>query len=106
MSARVALATALLRHIEGDDMTRDLITADEWDCYLGDAAYVADLLNAAGFVVVRLPERASCANDAPDTEWAWVQGVNFVIDALMTGDSIGRFVGATRPLPTPPEAQP
>jgi hypothetical protein len=43
---------ALLRHIEGDDVTRDLITDDEWAGYLSDADYVSGLISAAGYAVV------------------------------------------------------
>ena len=47
-----AVAMALLRHIEGDDVTRDLITDDEWAGYLSDADYVSGLISAAGYAVV------------------------------------------------------
>lgn len=48
MSARDVLAMALVRHIEGDSVTRDLITDDEWAGYLSDADYVSGLIAAAG----------------------------------------------------------
>lgn len=43
---------ALVRHIEGDSVTRDLITDDEWAGYLSDADYVSGLISAAGYAVV------------------------------------------------------
>jgi hypothetical protein len=52
VSARDALAIALVRHIEGDSVTRDLITEFEWDGYLGDADYMSGLLTAAGYVIL------------------------------------------------------
>jgi len=51
VSARDVLAMALVRHIEGDDVTRDLITDDEWAGYLSDADYVSGLISAAGYAV-------------------------------------------------------
>ena len=51
LAALEAVAMALLRHIEGDDVTRDLITDDEWAGYLSDADYVSGLIFAAGYAV-------------------------------------------------------
>ena len=69
MSARDVLAMALVRHIEGDDVTRDLITDDEWAGYLSDADYVSGLISAAGYAVVpREPTEAMCKAARDRTE--------------------------------------
>ena len=52
MSARDTLAIALVRHIEGDSVTRDLFTDEEWAGYLSDADYMAGLLTAANYVIL------------------------------------------------------
>ena len=52
LAALEAVAMALVRHIEGDSVTRDLITDDEWAGYLSDADYVSGLISAAGYAVV------------------------------------------------------
>lgn len=52
LAALEAVAMALVRHIEGDSVTRDLITDDEWAGYLSDADYVSGLIAAAGYAVV------------------------------------------------------
>ena len=53
LAALEAVAMALVRHIEGDSVTRDLITDDEWAGYLSDADYVSGLISAAGYAVGR-----------------------------------------------------
>ena len=62
-----AVAMALLRHIEGDDVTRDLITDDDWAGYLSDADYVSGLIFAAGYAVVpREPTPKMCSMGADE----------------------------------------
>ena len=66
-----AVAMALLRHIEGDDVTRDLITDDEWAGYLSDADYVSGLISAAGYAVVpKQPTNRMCAAGGPEVRKA------------------------------------
>ena len=67
MSARDVLAMALVRHIEGDDVTHDLITDDEWAGYLSDADYVSGLISAAGYAVVPVePTPKMCSMGADE----------------------------------------
>ena len=66
MSARDAIAEALMRHQEGHDTTRDMIEIAEWSDYLEDADYVASLLRNAGYAVV--PREATEAIQAVGAE--------------------------------------
>ena len=60
---------ALVRHIEGDSVTRDLITDDEWAGYLSDADYVSGLIAAAGYAVVPREPTEAMTRAAARLDW-------------------------------------
>lgn len=88
VSARDALATALVRHIEGDSVTRDLITDAEWSGYQSDADYALELLSAAGWVVVpREPTEAMLQDGLRAAQKARHTGIS--------GQTVGAVVRAS-----------